>query len=111
MVKLIGDIDNDEHGIRAGILATAQLVIIDEAHRAAAPSFRAILDAFGDVESDTRIIGLTATPFRAEYLPADETSGTRELKQIFKKIIEPMKTLGANPRIKLQQRGFLAIPM
>ena len=111
MVKLIGESNNDEHGISAEILATAQLVVIDEAHRAAAPSYRSVLDAFGDAESDTRIIGLTATPFRAEYLPSDETSGTRELKQIFRRIIEPIRTLGPDPRIELQRRGFLARPM
>jgi superfamily II DNA or RNA helicase len=38
------------------------LIVVDEAHHAVSPSYRAILDAF----PDARVLGLTATPDRAD---------------------------------------------
>ena len=39
-----------------------RLIIVDEAHHAVAPSYRAILDAF----PDAKVLGVTATPDRAD---------------------------------------------
>ncbi|HUG50754.1 MAG TPA: DEAD/DEAH box helicase family protein [Terrimesophilobacter sp.] len=41
---------------------TPQLIIVDEAHHAVAPSYGAIIDAF----PDAKVFGLTATPDRAD---------------------------------------------
>lgn len=40
------------------------LIVVDEAHHAVSPSYRAILDAF----PDAKVLGLTATPDRADEL-------------------------------------------
>lgn len=93
------------------ILELTALVIVDEAHRAAAPTYRTILDRFREVGSPAAVVGLTATPFRAEYSQADPTAGTAELQRLFKRIIEPRRTLGDDPRSELQARGYLARPI
>ena len=87
------------------------LLLVDEAHRAAAPSYRRILEALVVRERSISVAGLTATPFRMEYLGDDPEEGTRELKEIFYKLIEPVQTLGENPRQKLQEMGVLARPV
>jgi len=89
---------------------TTGLILIDEAHRAAAPSYRTIMQAFQDSRRKPAMIGLTATPFRQEYSPIDPHAGTRELRDLFKQIIEPLDTLGEHPRAKLEADGFLARP-
>jgi len=57
------------------------------------------------------MIGLTATPFRQEYSATDPSAGTRELRELFGQIIEPLESLGENPRAKLEADGFLARPV
>lgn len=84
-------------------------VVVDEAHRAAAPSYlRVIAELVGD-RPDVPLVGLTATPFRMEY--ADEPfAGTRELREVFGSLTEP-RALGDDPRRELQRRGVLARPV
>lgn len=53
------------------------LVIVDEAHYAAAPEYKKILDHF----DNAKLIGITATPFRADGKP---------LKGLFGKMIHPI---------------------
>jgi DNA repair protein RadD len=89
---------------------TTGLILIDEAHRAAAPSYRKIMQAFQNSPRKPAMIGLTATPFRQEYSATDPHAGTRELQELFQQIIEPTETLGDNPRVKLEADGFLARP-
>lgn len=91
------------------IKESAGLIVIDEAHRAAAPTYKTILSDLTRKESMT-VIGLTATPFRGEYAAHDPEAGARELRALFKQIIEPIDTLGDSPRLKLQELGFLAEP-
>jgi superfamily II DNA or RNA helicase len=87
------------------------ILVIDEAHRAAAPSYRRIVDEFVGQDERMSLIGLTATPFRLEYLGNDPEAGTKELREIFANLIEAEKTLGDNPRAELQRRGILAYPV
>jgi len=89
---------------------SAVLLLIDEAHRAAAPSYRTIVEAFTAVNPGAAVIGLTATPFREEYDPKDPDAGTRELRRLFKSIIEPIETLGEDARAALEAQRFLARP-
>ncbi len=56
-------------------------------------------------------MGLTATPFRREYVEDDPEAGTEELRSIFLNLIEPTSTLGDNIRATLQERGILAQPV
>lgn len=86
------------------------LVVVDEAHRAAAPTYRRIIEETGRFDAEARVVGLTATPFRAEYDPNDPDAGTLELRGLFREIIEPSRTLGPNPRERLEEEGFLARP-
>jgi len=87
------------------------LIVIDEAHRAGAPSYRRILETLGGTERPVSVVGLTATPFRMEYLGEDPEEGTRELKQIFHRLVEPLRTLGESPRLRLQEMEVLAEPV
>jgi superfamily II DNA or RNA helicase len=93
-----------------GLRKTLGLILVDEAHRAAAPSYRQIIATFRKALDDVRVIGLTATPFRQEYSADDPMAGTRELRELFENIIEPIDTLGEEPRVRLQEQQFLAIP-
>ncbi|MEA3224918.1 MAG: helicase-related protein, partial [Planctomycetota bacterium] len=57
--------------------------------------------------------GLTATPFRMEYLNDDPEEGTRDLKDIFENLIEPVQVLGEDPATRLerlQEMEILARP-
>jgi superfamily II DNA or RNA helicase len=107
VVNLLERSDAESVELVNQLRASLGLVIVDEAHRAAARSYRTILDALA---REASCVGLTATPFRFEYLGDDPEAGTRELKDIFRNLIEPTKTLGPNPRLRLQERGVLARP-
>lgn len=84
------------------------MLIIDEAHRAAAPSYKRIIGHFRRGTA-LPIVGLTATPFRKEWDPRDPEAGTRELTEIFgDNLVEPTETLGPDSKRALQQRKVLA---
>jgi len=68
------------------------------------------MEAFKESRRNPAMIGLTATPFRQEYSATDPSAGTRELRELFQQIIEPLETLGENPRAKLETEGYLARP-
>lgn len=88
----------------------AGLVVIDEAHRAAAPTYRRLLEYLRGADHPVNVVGLTATPFRMEYDEDDPTAGTEELREIFGQLLEPRKTLGPDARRRLQEMGILATP-
>jgi superfamily II DNA or RNA helicase len=92
------------------VLAKAvRVMVVDEAHRAAAPIYSMILNHFHT--SEPAVLGLTATPFRMEYAP-DGAAETRQLSEIFGgRIIEPSDTLGSDSRVTLQRMGVLARPL
>jgi superfamily II DNA or RNA helicase len=87
------------------------LLLVDEAHRAGAPSYQRILADLLPTDRAVSVAGLTATPFRMEYLGDDPEEGARELKDIFHQLIEPIATLGEYPRQQLQEMGVLAQPV
>lgn len=93
------------------LLQLSGMIVVDEAHRAAAPMYRQIMARFGKGVQEPAIIGLTATPFREEYAANDPVGGTLELRELFRTIIEPIDTLGEDPRLTLQERGYLARPI
>jgi DNA repair protein RadD len=105
-------------GIRPGAESMAEnlrqslgLLVIDEAHRAAAPSYRRVITGLLGEAHPTPVVGLTATPFRKEYVGDDPEAGTEELRAIFRNLIEPTNSLGDNVRATLQERGVLAKPV
>lgn len=69
------------------LLADSQLIITDEAHRAAASSYKYVYQ-FIKEQSSAPMLGLSATPVRATYSSQPYT-GTAELRQIFPNLIEP----------------------
>ena len=83
-------------------------LVVDEAHRAAAPSYGKIFDEL--LPKEVPVVGLTATPFRMEYNERDQDAGTSELRNLFRTLIESTKTLGDSIRDELQRRGILAGP-
>jgi len=82
---------------------SVELIVIDEAHRAAAPMYKSLLQEFEG--RSAAVVGLTATPFRKEYL---ENEDTAVLKELFYGIAEPNNAVGL--RELLQNRGVLAKP-
>jgi superfamily II DNA or RNA helicase len=111
LVRLIEATAPDSVAVLQALLQHTGLVVVDEAHRAAAPSYRAIVQRFAGTQLQPVIIGLTATPFRQEYDVDDPLGGTKELHGLFQTIIEPARTLGPDPRAALQERGYLAQPI
>jgi superfamily II DNA or RNA helicase len=85
-------------------------IVVDEAHRWAAPSYRRILEVLSPPVRPVPVIGLTATPFRNLHFGRDPGTGTTELKEIFRRLIEADNTLGASPRATLEEMGVLARP-
>ena len=110
VVNLIEDPEPQAKELLQNLLDSTCLVIVDEAHRAAAPSYTRILNFFASSPAPIPIVGLTATPFRTEYL-SDGEAGTRELAALFGTLIEARSILGDNPREALQARGVLARPV
>jgi len=111
LVNLIGARSEASDSVLRMLKRWTRVLLVDEAHRAAAPSYRKILQEFRGGERAPALVGLTATPFRAEYSQADPSAGTRELRDLFHRIIEPSDTLGENPRARLEADGFLARPV
>lgn len=97
--------------ILEALMQLVGLIVIDEAHRAAAPTYQRIIAHFGKTQHEPAIVGLTATPFRHEYAVDDPIAGTLELRELFRTIIEPIEVLGEDPRATLQERGYLARPI
>jgi superfamily II DNA or RNA helicase len=75
------------------IQSKVRLIIVDEAHRALAPTYRAVIDSLLLGPGNSRLVGLTATPGRSANADAQEN---RELVELFG---------GANNRITLQDES------
>lgn len=71
----------------------ANIVVIDEAHRSFAPTYRKILERY---DQKTTVIGLTATPYRADGKP---------LGDIYNGMVETITTQ------ELVDKGFLMEPV
>src|SRR5439155_858827 len=85
-------------------------VVVDEAHRMLAPSYTEVLRFLGlDVvrgrTSPIPLLGLTATPFRAN------DNETRSLASRFNGVLLQAVSLGENPVQKLRGRGVLSNPV
>jgi len=66
------------------------------------------MEEFGDDHASAKVLGLTATPFRNEYLKGYPELGTRELYKLFRKMARISDS--EDPRLMLQQRGILSTP-
>ncbi|MHC4538836.1 MAG: DEAD/DEAH box helicase [Planctomycetota bacterium] len=102
----------EDGAIVQDLKGSLSLLVIDEAHRAAAQSYKKILSALASVMDPVATVGLTATPFRMEYFYEDPYEGTKDLCDVFdRRLIEPKQTLGDNPRQRLQEMRILASPV
>ncbi len=85
-------------------------LVIDEAHRAAAPTYRRIIERYGE---SSAVIGLTATPYRREFDRRNPRAGTEALRELFRHLVVA-ESLGkeATQRLdRLQQMGVLSEPV
>lgn len=102
--------DTTIDALRSGL----RLIVVDEAHRAAAPSYSKIIDMFAaGTRPHVSLIGLTATPFReVNVVNGDSDAGAAQLQRIFENITEPTESLeigeGREPIDVLQERGILS---
>lgn len=108
VVNLLKSDTIDAKRVVGDVQTSLGTLLVDEAHRAAAPSYKKILSDF--VVDGVPVVGLTATPFRMEYNDKNQEAGTAELRNLFRNLIEPTETLGPSTREVLQKRGILAEP-
>lgn len=106
---IVRDEDDTRRDELQAIREELGVVVVDEAHRVLAPSYTQVLTFLGvslrRQSSRTPLLGLTATPFRAN---AEET---RQLVGRFHgRLIEP-RSLGSNPITELRQKGVLSEPV
>ncbi|MBT3447924.1 MAG: DEAD/DEAH box helicase family protein [Bacteroidetes Order II. Incertae sedis bacterium] len=85
----------------ARLVKDVDLIVIDEAHKAQAPTIQELLSCFK--ENDVKIMGLTATPGRG----ASSLSENLDLVHTFKHLFDS-KLLGDDPITTLQERGILS---
>jgi superfamily II DNA or RNA helicase len=78
----------------------ADLVIVDEAHRAKAASYRRILEAYG---ANTRVLGLTATPWRLDG------SGLGDLFAEMVVVCQPRYLIERTPAVLVSPRVFAPV--
>lgn len=81
------------------VLRERVLVVIDEAHHAAAPSYRLILNEIRKLAPQMKLLGLTATPVRAT------DTGTEQLMKLFDN-----KIIYSVPMSTLITKGYLSEP-
>lgn len=87
-------------------------LVIDEAHRAAAPTYGRLIEAVQDVGRESRVpvIGLTATPFRTVLGAHEADEATAALREIFRDGLITPAILGNDPKQVLIDRRCLARP-
>jgi superfamily II DNA or RNA helicase len=85
-LKLLTD-NGAGHALTERLREQTRLLVVDEAHRAAAPTYKSILSA---LTARASIIGLTATPYGKVYL---SDSSTDELLALFHKTVIRPETL------------------
>ena len=108
--------------LRTVLIERTCAIVVDEAHRAAAPSYVRIAqwlrrpgrasetDSGETSERRVALLGLTATPFRETTSASDGTEETLELKKIFGRLLVPGE-LGSDPQRMLVEQGILARPV
>lgn len=98
---LYSDLDN-----KKGFFAESRdvdLVVVDEAHRVIAPTYRAVTE--GLVSDNTQVLGLTATPGRGLF----DFEGNEELARFFFSRVVQLRGHGDESAIEhLQKRGVLS---
>lgn len=84
------------------LLSSTRLLVVDEAHRALAPTTRRLVDEFR--ARGAQVIGLSATPGRG----SDAPRANAELAKLFGGKLLRSSCLGERPIAVLQKRGILS---
>lgn len=97
------------HALKQHLIEKARLVVIDEAHKALANTYKRALE-FVTQTNGCRLVGLTATPGRSNFITGE--SENKELAQFFGgniiRITKPDDSILSNPLEYLQQIEVLA---
>lgn len=97
------------HALKQHLVEKTKLVIIDEAHKALANTYKQALD-FVTQTNGCRLVGLTATPGRSNFITGDNENN--ELSQFFGsniiRITKPDDSVLTNPLKYLQSIEVLA---
>jgi DNA repair protein RadD len=93
-------------------LPPVSALVIDEAHRAAAPTYGRLIGAVQNGREGTRVpvVGLTATPFRTVLGAREADEATAALREIFFDGLITPAILGNDPKQVLIDRRCLARP-
>lgn len=101
--------DTKFHSLKQHLIEFSKLVIIDEAHKALAKTYKNALD-FVTQTKGCRLVGLTATPGRSNYIKG--SNDNKELAEFFGskiiKITNQNDTQISNPLKYLQDKEVLA---
>jgi DNA repair protein RadD len=104
--KIYSKLQSDDHQLRA-LKDRNPFVVMDEAHQAIAPTYRLIIDQLLRPLSDSKLLGLSATPGRTWNNPEED----RELSNFFANRKVTLKVNGFNnPVSYLISKGYLAEP-
>lgn len=91
------------------------MIVIDEAHRAGARTYKEIITSFSEQNNEISFVGLTATPIRGSGRNGTDIDEIKELKSLFfDNLIFPKDTLGDTSKkmkLKLQDLGYLSKPI
>jgi len=85
----------------------ARLIVVDEAHKVTAPTYRRAVESLTGITTDARVLGLSATPGRGE----DDSSNSELVNFFDSKKITLQSDSGEDLQDSigyLQDRGFLA---
>ena len=93
-----------KHGILPILGSRVTLVVMDEAHMAVAPTYSFILRQMVEYESDTRLLGLSATPGRTWNDPQQDAM----LADFFDRKKVTLRINGKDPIEYLVGNGYLA---
>jgi len=94
----------EEESIEAFFGSRRVILIVDEAHKALAPTVKRFLLNVLEVNEQAKLIGLTATPGRSYW----NESENKKLARLFNQNLITAESLGDEPISRLQERGILA---
>lgn len=86
-------------------LSNIDLLVIDEAHYSEAETYSLVIDKYKDLNSDYKIIGLTATPFRSED---NEFKSLKDKFNFYFQITNDSNELIESPISYLIEREYLS---
>ena len=98
-----------DSGTLGNAIGKLGFVVVDEAHRAGAPTYSYLIEYLKKFNPVIKFLGLSATPVRETY-SSNPYRGTEQLVNLFDTLIEPTKSLSVERSsvTQLQEKGVLA---